>query len=424
MNFDRYAAAFLAIRRGLFRSPGKSTWKTRALRWSLCLAMLASMAGRLDAHNLGQSYLYLQIYPETITGRFEIALSDLNPALGLSGSSLEITGQNLEERIGFLQDYYLEHVTISSDQGPLQIAFTEHELLNARGGYVLMSFDLQGFTEVPEVLTFDYSVLFDEEPNHRGFLLIEHNWATGTFANENQISLVFSPSSRQQDFDVQSSGRLQGFIAVVKLGAEHMWLGLDHVMFLVALLLPAVLRWDPESGWQPIDRFTPALINVVKIVMAFTVAHSVTLSLAALGVLHLPGRLVEVVIALSVALAAANILFHWVRERVWIAVFVFGLFHGFGFAGALSEMGVIGEDLGLSRLAFNLGVEVGQIVIVAILFPLFFLVRRAVVYQRIVLPVAAVTMILISSAWVVERAFGLDFQMTKRVRSLLGGLTS
>jgi type IV secretory pathway VirB3-like protein len=103
---------------------------------------------------------------------------------------------------------------------------------------------------------------------------------------------------------------------------------------------------------------------------------------------------------------------------------VFGLFHGFGFAGALSEMGVIGEDLGLSRLAFNLGVEVGQIVIVAILFPLFFLVRRAVVYQRIVLPVAAVTMILISSAWVVERAFGLDFQMTKRVRSLLGGLTS
>lgn len=424
MSTDGNRSTRVAARSGVFVSSWKASWVARAVRWSLCLAVFVSAAGPLHAHNRGESYLYLQIYPETVTGRFEIALSDLNAALGLSGSDLEITKRNLEERIGFLQDYYVDHVQISSDQGPLQISFTDHQLLDARGGYVLMSFDLEGFTEVPEVLIFDYSVLFDEEPRHRGFLLIEHNWATGTFANENEISLVFSPDSTRQSFDLQSSGRLRGFLAVVDLGAEHIWMGLDHVMFLVALLMQAVLRRDEKGAWQPIERLRPALINVVKIVAAFSVAHSVTLSLTAFGVLQLPSRLVEVVIAASIGFVAANILIPLIRGRVWVVVFVFGLFHGFGFAGALSEIGALGENVGLSRFAFNLGVELGQVVIVAVLFSLFFLLRRTALYRRIVLPVAAVVMILFSSVWVVERAFGLDFQMTKRVKALFGGLTS
>jgi hypothetical protein len=374
----------------------------------LLLAAFAATEGR--AHNLGESYLYLQVYQDRIGGRFEIALSDLNPALGLSGTDREITPENLDERIGFLQDYYLEHVTISSEQGPLPINFTTHDVLEVGEGFALLSFDLGGLDEVPDRLTFDYSVLLDEEPGHRGFLLVEHNWATGTFANENRISLVFSPSFHRRELDLTSSGRLRGFLALVHLGAEHMLLGLDHVFFLVALLLPSVMRREGQ-GWLPLERLRPAFWNVVTIVTAFAAAHAVALTLAALGLVHLPGALVETVIAASTTLAAANILIPLFRGRVWWIIFGLSLFHGMGFAGGLMDLGALEEHLALSVFAFNLGVEVGQVLIVVVLFPLLFLIRRLKVYRKVALPVAAVGMILVSGVWVIERAFGVDIPM-------------
>lgn len=387
-------------------------------RGGLVVVLLLAAGSVAGAHTLGQSYLYLQIQEDTVRGRFEIAPSDVNRALQLTGTDREITAENLDQRVDFLKDYYRRHVTVSDGQRTYPLIFTGHEFSQPRGGYILLPFDLQGLERRPESLTFDYSVLFDEDPEHRGFLLVEYNWATGTFGNENQISAVFAPDARRQVFSVTSGGRLRGFLAVVHLGMEHIWMGFDHVMFLVALLLPAVLR--REGGrWREVDRFGPALINVVKIVTAFTVAHSLTLSLAALGHVRLPDRLVEVIIAASIAIAAADILFPLFRGRIWMVVFGFGLFHGFGFAGALSVMGILGEHLGLSLFGFNLGVEIGQVVIVAILFPMLFLVRQLAVYRAVALPVAAVAMILISCAWVVERALDVDVPMSELVRPMV-----
>ena len=380
----------------------------------LVLSLLAALfASDVSAHNLGESYIYLQVYRETVTGRFEISFTDLNPALGLAGTDREITRENLDEHVEFLQQYYLEHVTIATPEGELPINYTTHEILEVGEGFILLSFEM-GLTSVPELMIFDYSVLFEEEPSHRGFLLVEYNWATGTFGNENTISAVFTPRSRRQEFEPTSTGRWRGFVGVVVLGMEHIWMGFDHVMFLIALLLPSVLR--RENGvWQPVDRFGPALINVVKIVTAFTVAHSVTLSLASLGVMDLPGRLVEVIIAASIAIAAAELLVNIFHGRVWLVVFAFGLFHGFGFAGALSEMRILGEYRGLALFGFNLGVEIGQVAIVVVIFPLLFLFRRLWLYRAVGLPVAAVLMIGISSVWVVERAFDVDVPMGELV---------
>lgn len=379
-------------------------------RFSLLMAVTALAATQVRAHNLGDSYLYLQIYENSVSGRFEIALSDLNAALGLTGTDLEITADTLDERSAFLKDYYLAHVSISGDEGPLPIRFREHDLLAARGGYVLLPFDFEGLDRVPETLTIDYSVLFDEDPEHRGFLLVEHNWATGTFANENRISLVFSPDSRRQVFDLRSSGRLRGFLAVVDLGAEHIWMGLDHLMFLIALLLPSVLRRD-DGRWSAIDRSRPVLWNVVKIVTAILAAHLVALGLAALGVVRFPERLVEVVIAASIAVAAADMLFPLFRKRLWPIVFGLSLFHGLGLAEALLGLGVLDEHLGLSLFAFNLGVQISHVVVVVVLVPIMFLVRRLKLYGQLILPVAAVAMILVSGIWVVERAFDFDIPL-------------
>jgi hypothetical protein len=386
-----------------------SWMRARQARWLILVGLLVALgATDLRAHNLGESYLYLQIYRDRVTGRFEVSLEDLNGALRLKGTGREITAGNLDDHIPFLEDYYLKHVKIADGPTPLTIQFNQHSFLDVRGGFVLLPFDLAGLQRMPERLTFDYSVLFAEEPGHRGFLLVEYNWATGTFANEAGISLVFSPGTTRQEFDVTHGGRLRGFLAVVRLGTEHIWMGFDHVMFLIALLLPAVLV-RKGGRWRETAAFMPSLINVVKIVTAFTVAHSVTLTLAALGLVHLPGRFVEVVIAASIAVAALDVLRPVFRGRIWIIVFGFGLFHGFGFAGALEEMGLLREHLGLSLFGFNLGVELGQLAIVAVVFPLLFALRTLPAYRTLLLPAAAAAMIVVSTAWVLERAF--DFTL-------------
>lgn len=398
---------------------GQSAFLFLAALAALLLSILGARSA--EAHVIGQSYLYIQVYEESITGRYEIALVNLNPALGLEGTDREITPDNYLDHVPFLQEYYREKVTLSADGKPLTVHFTEPGFLGTKGNYVTLAFDISGYDRVPERLDVDYNVLFDEDPDHRGFLLIETNWATGTFANESGISLVFSPDARQDSIGLKSRDRWRGFVAVVGLGIEHIWEGIDHILFLIALLLPAVMRRE-DGKWVPIERFGPALFNVVKIVTAFTVAHSITLSLAALGIIELPGRLVEVIIAASIAIAAADILYPVMHRRVWLVVLGFGLFHGFGFAGALSEMGVFGDHLWLPLLAFNLGVEIGQVAIVAIVFPILFLLRRFLVYPKLIMPLGAAFLITVSLLWVAERS--LDFSWRKVAGSIVHELRS
>ena len=153
------------------------------------------------------------------------------------------------------------------------------------------------------------------------------------------------------------------------------------------------------------------LRNVLAIVTAFLVAHGVALSLAALRLVRLPERPVETAIAVSVLLAAVDLLFPLFRGRRWWIVFGLSLFHGFGFAGALLELGVLDEHLGLSLLAFNLGAEIGQLLVAATLLAVLFPLRRLKPYRRVALPAAAVAMILVSGVWTIERAFAVDIPM-------------
>ena len=155
------------------------------------------------------------------------------------------------------------------------------------------------------------------------------------------------------------------------------------------------------------NQLRPALIDVLKIVTAFTVAHSITLTLAVLGWVSLPTRLVESAIAVTVLLAALNNVFPLMRERRWLAAFGFGLIHGFGFAGALKDLGLPPGALGLSLFGFNLGVEIGQLTLVAIFFPLAFRLRFTAFYRRGVLRVGSVAIAILALIWLMERAFNL-----------------
>ena len=195
---------------------------------------------------------------------------------------------------------------------------------------------------------------------------------------------------------------LHVFTQYLVQGVWHIWMGFDHILFLLTLLLPAVLYYR-NLQWRSRNSIRPAITDVMKVVTAFTVAHSITLSLAVSGLVTLPGRPVEALIAFSVLVAALNNLRPVFPGSRWSMAFGFGLIHGFGFAGALVDLGLPGEALMVSLLAFNLGVEAGQFAIVACVFPLIALARHTRVYRTWVFGGGSAAAAFVATIWVVER---------------------
>jgi HupE / UreJ protein len=144
-----------------------------------------------------------------------------------------------------------------------------------------------------------------------------------------------------------------------------------------------------------------------RLVTAFTLAHSITLGLATLDLITLPSRLVESAIAASVVFAACSNLYPALSQRRWLVAFLFGLIHGFGFATVLSDLGLPKGSLALSLVSFNLGVEVGQLAIVAIFLPLAYGLRKSWTYQRLILVSGSLGIAALACAWLIERTLDL-----------------
>ena len=222
------------------------------------------------------------------------------------------------------------------------------------------------------------------------------------------VTGVFSADRKSQQFELREISAGRQFLAFARQGVWHIWIGFDHILFLLSLLLPAVLTFR-DRRWMPVGQFRPAFWDVVRVVTSFTLAHSITLSLAALEVVTLPSRVVESTIALSVVLAALNNVRPVIEERRWLMAFVFGLIHGFGFASVLTDLGLPRGTLALALVAFNLGVELGQLTIVAAFLPLAFAFRRTWLYRCLIFRGGSALIILVAAAWFVERAFDLKF---------------
>ena len=173
-----------------------------------------------------------------------------------------------------------------------------------------------------------------------------------------------------------------------RLGVEHILTGYDHLLFLLALLL--------RGG-----RF----LSLLKIITAFTVAHSITLALAVLGVVTIPGRIIEPAIAASIVwVALENLLRRDAPSQRWLVSFVFGLVHGFGFASAIEPLALPPARLALALLGFNLGVEAGQALVVALLLPLLLWMRGRSWEPRVV-RAASLGVAAVGLGWVVQRVF-------------------
>jgi hypothetical protein len=362
------------------------------------LAFLLLCQGGAWAHKASDSYLVVDAKGSAITAQWDIALRDIDFALGLDGDgNAEITWGELRARQSDLSAWALSRLEISRG-GACALTVTDLQVdEHTDGGYAVLH--LNGSCPGAQGdLGLRYRLLFDLDNLHRGLLRLTLDGATHT--------TVLSPTSGLVPFSAAQVSRWGQFKQYLVEGIWHIWIGFDHILFLLSLLLPAVLVVRMRR-WQGVARFGAALREVLWVVTSFTAAHSITLSLAALGLVSLPSRLVESAIALSVVLAAANNLWPVVEHRRWLVAFGFGLIHGFGFASVLSELGLPADALVLSLLGFNAGVEVGQMAIVAAFLPLAFGLRNTRFYLRGVFVVGSWLTMLVALMWLIERAFDI-----------------
>jgi hypothetical protein len=364
------------------------------------VAMLA-WSGSAYAHKPSDSYLSLRVDGALVHVRWDIAVRDLDYALDLDrdGDS-KVTWGELRDRQAEISAYAARALTLQTNDvacpttaDDASQALTRH----SDGAYVVLHFTARCGSPVRS-LGVDYRLFLDLDPQHRGLLNLDAGGTTTTH--------IFKSSDHVAAFSTEGRSRLRQFGVIVREGIFHIWTGYDHVLFLLALLLPSVLRRE-RGAWVPVPRLRTALLDVLRIVTAFTLAHSITLSLAALGVVTLPSRLVESAIAASVVLAAANNVYPVLNQDRWVAAFILGLMHGFGFSATLTDLDLPRSSLVSTLFGFNVGVEIGQASIVCVFVPLAFAARRSTVYRRWILVGGSVVVAAIATVWFIERAFAI-----------------
>ena len=397
----------------------------KLIAWKLSLVFLLLLPSSAFAHRLGESYVYFQVTDDQLTGRFEALASDIDKVLALDTDG---DGKVSKEEISAEGDkvfrFFADRLFLADQGKELTIEPGEVGLLKTKHGpFALIDFTVPELTNVPETLTIAYRPLSDViNPAHLGFALIESNTRTGTSENESRVSLVFRRDGGEQTLHLNGEPWPKVLKEFVIHGIWHIWLGFDHVVFLITLLLPSVMM-AVSSKWMPQEEFRSAFWTVVKIATVFTLSHSVTLSLAALEIVTLPPTLVEAIIALSIAAVAILNMFPAMHRYVLGLVFAFGLFHGFGFANVLAPLGLATGEKIVGLAGFNIGVEIGQVAIIIAIFPILWLLRRWQFYPPLAFRVGSFALVALAAVWFLERTTSLDVNMKATIRAVLGLFT-
>ncbi len=377
-----------AILRGTAK-PGGST--IARLAYALCVALLAGAASLAHAHKASDSYLRIDARATTMQLQWDIALRDLELALGLDADGDDaITWDELRARQFDVAAYATSRLTLRADGASCALAFSRMQVdRHADGAYAVLN-----LTSPCSGTTFelDYRLLFDLDAQHRG--LVKLRTAT------NETAFVMSPERTVQRVALVESGALDRFMQFVGEGVWHIWIGADHILFLLSLLLPLV---GLRGGTAPIATSRLAW-DITRIVTAFTVSHSITLAAATLGWVTIPAQWTETASAATVLLVPLLNLFSTTHARRWGLAFVLGLVHGLGFANVLSELGLSPATLAVSLLAFNVGVEIGQLAIVALFLAATYAWARQASFGLIAVRGGSMAIGVVALAWNVERA--------------------
>lgn len=412
-------------------SPAAPSWPARLCAIALVALVMGVLPVSALAHKESDAYLSLRTdahNDHVLHGQWDIALRDLDFAIALdTNHDGAISWGEVQARRGAIESYALPRLAIKGDGLTCAMQPTAQQVdEHTDGTYAVIFFDAVCDKNIPSKLTVVYRLMYDLDPYHRGIVTIH--------AGNRIAGAVLGPDHPIASLDLRQPDRWGEFKSFLVDGVWHIWTGIDHILFLLSLLVPAVLirrRIDPDAGswragaalaepsgalmvmarqplryrWEPASGLWPVFVDVVKVVSAFSLSHSVTLTLAVLGYVDLPSRLVESGIALSVIVAALNNVYPLINKRVWLIAFAFGFIHGLGFASALQGLQLPPSAMAASLGGFSVGVEIGQEAIVLAFLPLAYLLRKTWFYRVVVLRWVSLGIIVIAGGWFVQRAF-------------------
>ncbi len=367
--------------------------------WLLALGLIAFGAAA-HAHKASDAYLQIDAGDQGLTLRWDIALRDLDAAIDLdTDEDGRLTWGEVKAAWPRIQTYAMDRLRI--DGCALRPA-AEALALERRndGAYAVMQ--LASDCRLAQAPVIHYTLFREVDPTHRGIAKIQlpGQPVALTLLDPTRAAL---PGATAEPAHAAPTGAL-GFL---REGVRHILTGYDHVLFLLCLLLPSVMRRSPQ-GWRPVERFSQAVWPVVAIVSAFTVAHSITLGLAAMKLVTLSPAFIEPAIAVTIILAALDNIWPIFPVRRVVVTFVFGLIHGFGFAGVLAELNLPTADFAWALLQFNLGLELGQLLIVVAATTVLFLLREQPRYRGWVIRGGSMAALLVGVVWLIERTANLS----------------
>ena len=377
--------------------------------------LLGALAGQAGAHKSSDAYLQLSSTEAGLKLRVDVALRDLDVALDLDANADgRLTWGEIRSAWPAIDSYMRSRVQVAGCD--LQFVGSALER-RVDGVYAALSFSAPCVLSAEPAIR--YTLLGDVDPTHRGIARID-------MPGQATIVRVLDPA-RPARIDLPVVGPAQAVATVpvpaaqasqsapapapeaavfshgfLREGIHHIVTGYDHVLFLMCLLLPSVMRRAPD-GWRPVERLSQAVWPVVGIVTAFTVAHSITLALAAMKWVSLPPWFIEPAIAVTIILAALDNLRPIFRGRRAVVTFLFGLIHGFGFAGVLAELNLATSEFAWALLQFNVGLELGQLMIVVVATAVLFALRQGKRYPAWVIRGGSVAAILVGLLWFIER---------------------
>lgn len=370
--------------------------------WRLvCLTLLLLSSASAFAHKGSDSYLDVRQAGGLLEARWDVALRDLDLELQLdSNQDRQLSWGEVRTRSQDIKNHLLARLTLSQGAKPCQLMGQPASLSITRhsdGAYIVLAF-LMSCPEENDALRIDYRLLDGIDVLHRGILTLH----TGS-----QVRTAVLQPGRQPVTLSANASHWQTFSSFLREGVHHLLSGYDHLLFLLCLLLPTPLVWR-NKHWQPSVSGRSTFRDTVFVITAFTLAHSVTLALAALQIVNLPSQLVESVIAASIAIAALHNLRPVLTHRRWLLAGGFGLIHGFGFAGVLGELPLGIAERSVALAGFNVGVELGQLGFIVLFLPVLWWVRHYPIYIRFILPVSLLLIAFIALLWLVQRALNLQ----------------
>lgn len=351
------------------------------------LCLLLAVAGafgaqRAEAHATSTSYLVAQDDGRReVNVTWDVAVADVHWALGLDADGDgNITWREIEARRADIAALAQSHLTIARGSASCFTQLTDL-FITTHAGEPHLSLAFHADCASSGVLSITANLFFDKDATQRTLLDIT--------TPGGQFTSILSPANPTWS-EPKAPSALHTFTTFTAQGLWHVWIGYDHLAFLLLLILPGVLRKQPAT-------------DLLRIITAFTVAHSITLALAATGTVHIPVRPIEIAIALSIIVAGLlNLVPEAAKARLGLA-FGFGLIHGFGFANALAELGTHGARLIPTLAGFNVGVELAQISLVVLVLPFLLRARNSMFYAWRFMPAASLAAALAGAAWVAAR---------------------